>query len=77
MMKDDHLQRLFAAPLLCELEATGHLIVHRASTVDDEYKRRRGSTLEIGTQLSFSKEKVSSFAMVSQETGWLARRGRL
>ncbi len=69
-MKDDHLQRLLAAPLLSELEATRHLIVHRASTVDGEYKRRTSSTLEVGTQFSFSKEKVSSFAMVSQETGF-------
>jgi hypothetical protein len=69
-MKDDFLKRILEEPLLAELEATRHLIVHRASKIDDEYKRRTGSSLEIGTRLSFAEDKVWKFLRVCGNTGF-------
>jgi hypothetical protein len=67
---DDVLQNIFEDPVLSELEATRHLIVHSASKVDEEYKKRSGSTLEAGMRLTFTEEKTVEFARASQMAGF-------
>jgi hypothetical protein len=66
---DDFIRKIFADPLVSELEATRHLIVHRASKVDEEYKKRTGSDLQIGTLLTFTQEKTATFARAGQSAG--------
>jgi hypothetical protein len=67
---DDYLTKAFAGSLLGELEATRHLIVHRASVVDADYKKRTDSPLPLGSRLTFTEEKAAAFARVSQGTGF-------
>jgi hypothetical protein len=48
--------------LLSELEVTRHLIVHRASVIDDEYNRRTSANARVGSMLELSEHKVHQFA---------------
>ena len=66
---DSFVQKIFAKPRLSELEARRHLIVHRASRVDEEYKRRTGSELQVGASLTFNNEQAVEFARASQMAG--------
>lgn len=49
-------------PTLVILEATRHLIVHRAGFVDEEYKRRSGNSTPVGQQLDVNGARVSKLA---------------
>lgn len=65
----DYVEEAFAFPLLSELEATRHVIVHRAGKVDEDYKKRLQSVLEIGTTISFSQKSVMDFQGISSVVG--------
>ena len=82
---DEFVRKIFAEPLLSELEATRHLIVHRASRVDEEYRKRTSSSRELGSALTFSAENASVFARTSEKAGfgllafvndWFVRKGK-
>jgi hypothetical protein len=49
---------IFDDPNLATLEATRHLIVHRAGFVDEEYKRRTKDSTSIGNQIHLDGERV-------------------
>ncbi len=66
---DDFIQKVLADPLLGDLEATRHLIVHRASRVDEEYKKRVKSDLEIGSVLAFTEDQAFIFSNVAERAG--------
>jgi hypothetical protein len=55
--------------VLCELEVTRHLIVHRAGIVDEQYKRRTSSNAAVGTALELDDDKVRRFAERAAITG--------
>ncbi len=65
----DELFELLDEPLLTELEATRHLIVHRAGVVDEEFKRRAGAKLPIGTLLEFDDSQVKKFSDCAAQSG--------
>lgn len=80
---DEFIQKVLAQPELAELEATRHIIVHRAGRVDEEYRRRTGSQLAVGEVLSFTKEQSVKFSYASAHAGtgllafvndWIAKR---
>ena len=66
---DAFVQKIFADPILSELEATRHLIVHKASKVDEEYKRRTASDLQTGASLTFTDGQTTKFVRASQMAG--------
>jgi hypothetical protein len=66
---DEFIQKVLAQPELGELEATRHVIVHRAGRVDEEYRRRTGSHLPIGQVLTFTLEQSENFSYVSAHAG--------
>jgi hypothetical protein len=66
---DEFIERLLADPELGELEATRHVIVHRAGKVDEEYRRRTKSKLPVGTVASFSREQSAWFCHKSAYAG--------
>jgi hypothetical protein len=66
---DEFIEKLLAQPELSELEATRHLIVHRASKVDEEYQRRSHSKLAIGSVLTFTREQAVRFSYLSSHSG--------
>lgn len=49
-------------PALARLEATRHLVVHRAGIVDDEYIRRTLDAMRIGEPLQLTGTQVSQLA---------------
>jgi hypothetical protein len=49
---------IFDEQNLATLEATRHLIVHRAGFVDEEYKRRTKDSTSIGSQIHLDGERV-------------------
>jgi hypothetical protein len=49
---------MFNEQNLATLEATRHLIVHRAGFVDEDYKRRTKDNVPIGQQLHFDSARV-------------------
>ena len=49
------------SPLLRNLEALRHLIVHSAGRVDEEYKRRSGSPAAIGSRVEISKIELAEY----------------
>jgi hypothetical protein len=49
---------IFDEQNLATLEATRHLIVHRAGFVDDEYKRRTKDSSSIGNQIRLDGQRV-------------------
>jgi hypothetical protein len=72
-------------PELVTLEATRHLIVHRAGIVDDEYRRRTNSERPLGCLLDLNLPTVAPWlkavfetgiAVVSFVDGWLTRDGQ-
>lgn len=83
MPNDEFIQKILAQPELGELEATRHVIVHRAGRVDEDYRRRTGSQLPVGEVLTFTKEQSVKFSYVSAHAGtgllafvndWLVKR---
>jgi hypothetical protein len=66
---DEFIQRVLSQPELGELEATRHVIVHRAGRVDEEYRRRTGSQLPVGAVLAFTREQAVKFSYVSAHAG--------
>lgn len=66
---DEFIQKVLANPELAELEATRHVIVHRAGRVDEEYRKRTGSRLPIGQVLTFTLEQSERFSYVSAHVG--------
>jgi hypothetical protein len=80
---DEFIEKVLAQPELGELEATRHVIVHRAGRVDEEFLRRTNSSLPVGTVLTFNNEQSARFSYVSSQAGtgllafvndWLARK---
>jgi hypothetical protein len=53
---------LLSVGKLSHLEATRHLLVHRAGLVDDEYVRRTGDSVSVGTLLVLTGAQVSELA---------------
>jgi hypothetical protein len=66
---DDFVEKVFATPRLAELEATRHVIVHKAGKIDTEYCRRTKSTLPIGSVLTFDRDQSQLFCNVSVIAG--------
>ena len=56
-------------PSLSRLEATRHLIVHRAGIIDEEFKKRTGITEKIGDPLVTSKNEIEMLLNTSIEAG--------
>ena len=80
---DGFIEEVLAQPELSDLEATRHVIVHRAGKVDEEYRRRTDSNLPVGEILTFSYEQSSKFSYVAAHAGtgllafvdeWLVKR---
>ena len=53
------MDQALADPTLGILEATRHLIVHRAGLVDEEYQRRTGESTAIGHHLALNGARFS------------------
>ncbi len=60
--RSSELTKLLSVPEISHLEATRHLVVHRAGLVDEEYIRRTGDSVTIGTQLPLTGARVSELA---------------
>jgi len=58
-----------ADPRLRRLEATRHLVVHRAGVIDEEYLRRTGDGAAIGSQLVVDGPAVSELANAAISAG--------
>jgi hypothetical protein len=58
-----------ADPALGVLEATRHLIVHRAGLIDEEYRRRTGDTTPAGQSLRLNAPRVSELANAAVSAG--------
>jgi hypothetical protein len=58
-----------ANPVLGQLEATRHLIVHRAGWIDEEYQRRTGVPSSLGTRLVIDGKKISALSNAAIEAG--------
>lgn len=56
-------------PILATLEATRHLIVHRAGLVDEEYRRRTGDTTRTGQLLQLNGTRVSQLCNAAVASG--------
>jgi hypothetical protein len=54
---------------LNELEATRHLIVHRAGIVDEEYSNRISGALPVGAPLELDEKKVREFVELASLAG--------
>ncbi len=60
---------ILSKPLLCDLEISRHLIVHRAGIVDEEYNRRTSANFSIGNTLELDDQRVREFAECAGFTG--------
>ncbi len=83
MPYDDFIQKVLGEPNLSELEATRHLVVHRAGRVDEEYRRRTALDVPVGAVLTFTMEQSLKFCWASANAGtgllafvndWLAKK---
>jgi hypothetical protein len=54
---------------LVELEATRHLVVHRAGIVDEQYNRRTRQTLPTGSTLQLDVDRIAPWINAAFETG--------
>jgi hypothetical protein len=66
---DEFANKIFSDCQLSNLEATRHLIVHRAGKIDEEYTKRTSSSLPIGSPLVFNQEDTSKSVHTSQMAG--------
>jgi hypothetical protein len=66
---NDLIERVFADPRLGTLEATRNLIVHKAGKVDEEYKKRVESDLQIGSVLTFTENEAVNFMTAAKFAG--------
>jgi hypothetical protein len=57
----DELESIFADVNLNELEATRHVIVHRAGVADEEFIRRSGSPIPLGVKIQIEPDTAVSF----------------
>ena len=67
--RSSELNKLLSVPELSHLEATRHLVVHRAGLVDEEYIRRTGDSVAIGAQLPLAGARVSELANAAVTAG--------
>lgn len=56
-------------PTLSVLEATRHLIVHRAGLIDEEYQRRTGDTTPVGQQIRLNGARISALSNAAVAAG--------
>lgn len=61
--------KALANPTLGQLEATRHLIVHRAGWVDEEFQRRAKIEGALGTRLPMDGKRVSALSNAAVEAG--------
>jgi hypothetical protein len=66
---DDFIEKVLANPVLSEMEATRHVIVHRAGKVDEDYRKRTKSNAPLGTVLIITEGQVEWLSQVSAHTG--------
>ena len=67
--RSPELSELLAVPELSHLEATRHLVVHRAGLVDEEYIRRTRESVLVGTQLLLTGARVSELSNAAVAAG--------
>jgi hypothetical protein len=65
----DTLSSILGSQKLAELEATRHLIVHRAAVVDEDYKSRVDSSLSIGAPLPLSGITAAALIAAGIQSG--------
>ncbi len=66
---DEFIEKVLAQPELSEMEATRHVIVHRAGKVDEDYRKRTGSDLPVGTVLNITVSQAERFCELSARSG--------
>ena len=66
---DEFILKVLAQPEIRELEATRHVVVHRAGRVDEEYRKRTKSTLPVGEVLTFDEEQSMRICYLSTSVG--------
>jgi len=64
-----HFEAALADPLLQELEATRHVIVHRAGVIDDEFHRRVSTRGSVGSRLQLTEDDARHFVNAAVRVG--------